>query len=237
MRYSGGIVFLFFFGASAGASPKTSACVACHGSLGGNLAQPVSEWNDSIHQQNGITCDLCHGGDASIEVGNITQLSGNEFTEVKSRAMSKSHGFIGKPSGQAMFEMCARCHPDSVARYAGSIMGKAYLEDKGGPSCVVCHQAHNNIIPAVPEVCAGCHKDTTGFTQIDPMNVTAATVNQLSQIRILLGEKKARGNRPSLAPPFPEELDPYQIGLLAFGAVGIIFLFGLVVFLVLEKEK
>ncbi len=224
------IATLVMLAPAAWAQQSGGACVACHETLGGAIGRPVSAWHGSIHEQNGITCDLCHGGNAGVSVGNVQQLSGAEFSAKKSAAMSKAHGFIGKPSGQAMFDMCAKCHPGSVARYAGSIMGKAYLGNNGGPSCVTCHHAHNNVIPEVPKVCSGCHKDTTGFTQIDPMNVTNATISQLSKIRIRVAREKTQGQRPSLAPPFPEEMDPYQIGLVAFGAVFVIFLFGLVVY-------
>ncbi|MEJ2031886.1 MAG: cytochrome c3 family protein [Deltaproteobacteria bacterium] len=219
------------------AAQTQSACIACHQALGGELARPVAKWQGSIHGQNGITCDLCHGGNAGVVVGKVEQLSGAEFAAKQSAAMSKAQGFIGKPSGQAMFDMCAQCHPDSVSRYAGSIMGKAYLDNKGGPSCVTCHHAHNNVIPAVPEVCSGCHKDTTGFAQIDPMNVTEATIARLAKIRIRLAGEKAQGTRPSLAPHVPEELESYQIGLVAFGAVIVLFLIGCVVFAILEKES
>lgn len=214
-----------------------NACIACHRSLGGSLAAPVTAWQGSIHQQNEVTCDLCHGGNAGVVVGQADQLSGSEFATRKAAAMSRAKGFIGKPSGQAMFDMCAACHPDSVARYAGSIMGKAYLDGKGGPSCATCHDAHRNTIPAVPQVCSQCHQDTTGFSRIDPMNVTDATIAQLSSIRIQLAGKKTQGARPALAPAFPEELDPYQIGLLAFGGVLVLFLIGWVLFAFLEKEK
>jgi len=213
------------------------ACVTCHLFLGGALAQPVTEWNASIHRQNDITCDLCHGGNPDIDLGDIQHLSTQEFDEKKAQAMSKSDNFIGSPAGKAMFDMCGQCHDDAVAGYANSIMGKAYLANKGGPSCVTCHNAHNNVIPAVPKVCESCHKDTAGFDQIDPMNVTEATINQLSKIRIELAEEKAKGERPQLAPAFPEDMDTYQVGLLAFGAVLLLFLIGYLVYVILEKRR
>jgi len=67
--------------------------------------------------------------------------------------------------------------------------------------------------------------------------VTDSTIAQLSKIRIRLAGEKAQGTRPALAPTVPEELDPYQIGLAAFGGVLVLFLIGCVLFAVLEKEK
>lgn len=214
-----------------------NACITCHEYLGGELAKPVSEWKGSVHRQNGITCDLCHGGDASINLADISRLSPEQFADIQARAMSKSHGFVGKPSGKGLFDLCKQCHSASVERYAASIMGKAYLANRGGPSCVKCHNAHNNIIPSVPEVCAGCHKDTTGFDQIDPMDVTESTLSALSGIRIKLAEEKTRGARPPLIPEFPEELGSFQIGFMAFGVVIVVFILGYFLYLALEKNK
>lgn len=228
-------VFLLF-GASAGGEQKNGACVSCHTFIGGELARPVAEWKGSIHQQNGITCDLCHGGDAGVDVGNVKDLGG-EFADRMSRAMSKEHGFVGKPSGKALFTLCGRCHSASVDRYTKSIMGRAYLDQKGGPSCVTCHQAHRNSMPEVPKVCESCHKDTTGFDQIDPMDVTESTVNALSGIRIKIAQEKTIGKKPPFIPEFPSELDAFQIGFLAFGAVLVLFVLGSVVYYILEKRK
>jgi hypothetical protein len=224
-------------GTGARAEQGPGACGTCHNLLGGQLARPITEWNASVHRQVGVTCESCHGGDASVDVGNVMKLTPQEFKDRSSRSMSKSRGFVGKPSGKTMFAMCARCHADSVERYASSIMGVAYLDGKGGPSCAACHNAHNNIIPAVPKVCEACHKDTAGFTRIDPMNVTEATINELSTIRIKLAEEKVKGSRPPLAPKFPEELDSYQIGFLAFAGVFVMFAVGLLIYAVLEKRR
>jgi hypothetical protein len=224
-------------GTGAHAEQGPGACGTCHSFLGGQLARPVAEWNASIHRQIGTTCESCHGGNAAVDVGNIKSLSPQEFEDRRSRSMSKSNGFIGKPSGKAMFAMCTRCHANSVDRYASSIMGMAYLDGKGGPSCVTCHNAHNNIMPAVPKVCEACHKDTTGYNRIDPMNVNEATINELSTIKIGLAEEKAKGAKPRLAPEFPEELDSYQVGLLAFAGVFVMFVIGLLVYVVLEKRR
>ena len=212
-------------------------CVACHTFLGGPLAKPVMEWHGSIHQSNGITCDLCHGGDASVEVGDVKSLGGQDFADRMSRAMSKDHAFTGKPSGKGLFDVCSRCHSQSVARYAKSIMGKAYLEGKGGPSCITCHQAHRNTMPEVPKVCESCHKDTTGFDQIDPMDVTESTVNALSGIRIKIAQEKTTGKKLPFIPEFPSDLDAFQIGFFAFGAVIVLFFIGYVVYRVLEKRE
>jgi hypothetical protein len=200
------------------------------------LGRPVKEWKVSIHQQNGITCDLCHGGNPDVDVRNIKQLTSQVFDEKKSQAMSVSRGFIGKPAGRKQFDLCGRCHSTSIDRYAKSIMGRAYLENKGGPSCVTCHQAHHNGMPEVPGVCESCHKDTAGFDQIDPMDVTESTVKALSGIRIKIAQEKTIGKEPPFIPEFPEDLGSFQIGFVAFGAVLVLFGIGYLVYVVLERR-
>lgn len=231
------MVFLVLSASASRAEQTRIACITCHKALGGFFAKPIAEWKGSIHHQNGVTCDRCHGGNAKVKVGNVRQLSPTKFAAIQSAAMSKAHGFVGKPSGRALFSMCAQCHSATVRMFASSIMGKAYLHKKGGPSCVTCHHAHRNVIPAVPKTCSKCHKDTTGFTQIDPMNVTDATIVQLSRIRIRLAREQTQGTRPSLAPRFPGEMGSYQIGLAAFGGVIFLFLIGCIVYMILEKER
>jgi len=223
-------------GASVSAEMKPSACVLCHEFMDAALGRPVKEWQGSIHQQNGITCSRCHKGNPDVDVQNIKNFTGQEFGEKMSQAMSLSYGFIGKPSGRKLFALCGQCHRTSVDRYSKSIMGKAFLENKGGPSCITCHQAHHNTMPEVPRICESCHKDTAGFDQIDPMDVTGSTVNVLSGIRIKIAQAKTMGNQPPFIPEFPVDLDAFQIGFVAFGAVLFLFCIGYIVYVVLERR-
>jgi hypothetical protein len=140
-----GMLFIFFAAGSSPADERPAACITCHAFLGGDLARPFQEWNNSIHRRNGITCDLCH--------------------------------------------------------------------------------------------CEGCHQDTSGFDRIDPMNVSAATIHELSRIRISLAEKKTKGAMPPLVADLPEDLDPSVIGLLAFAAVLVLFVIGHVIYLSLERRN
>ncbi|GBD93193.1 class III cytochrome C family protein [bacterium BMS3Abin05] len=231
-------IMLFIYPSTAHTRPESqSACITCHEFIGGDLAKPVLNWKGSIHQQNGITCDACHGGNADVKLGNIKQLSQEKFAARQALAMSKANDFIGVPTGKAMFDMCSQCHSESVDRYKNSLMGKAYLNNTGGPSCVACHRAHRNSMPDVPKDCESCHKNTTGFDQIDPMSVSRTTVISLSKIRIKIAEEKAKGKKPPLLAEFPEELGSFQIGFVAFGAVLILFLIGYLVFMILEKRR
>ncbi len=233
----GAILFLFALHAANARAQQPNACITCHEFLGGSLAEPVEKWKGSIHQQNGVTCDYCHHGNPEVDVGNIRGLSSEQFTSKQASAMSKAQGFVGIPSGQALFDVCEQCHSSSVDRYANSIMGKAYLENKGGPSCIICHNAHRNAMPEVPKTCERCHKEIAGFDRIDPMNVTQSTIAELSGIRIRLAQEKTAGNRPPLFPEFPEDLESFQIGFVAFGAVIVLLAIGYIVHMALERGR
>jgi hypothetical protein len=229
--------FFTVFPTPVQADPTPNACITCHKLLGGTAGRAFAEWNNSIHQENGVTCESCHGGNAEVDLTDIGQLTREEFAARTASAMSPTHGFVGKPAGTALFDMCRMCHSGAVERFQASIMGKAYIGKKGGPSCVTCHQAHNNEIPEIPKVCKNCHKDTTGFDRIDPMSVNEATISRLSGVRIKLAEEKAIGNEPPLLPEFPEELGSFRIGFVAFGAVVVLFVVGHVLLTILEKRK
>ncbi|MCL4557160.1 MAG: cytochrome c3 family protein [Deltaproteobacteria bacterium] len=214
---------------------KTNACLACHKVIPEEQKQNVTDcWLRSIHRQNGVTCDACHGGNPDVQVSSIKSLSNRQFDALKALSMSRSRGFIGIPSPAQMFDMCSQCHGDSVNSYKNSIMGGAYLDNKGGPSCTDCHSAHYVIIPDVPKSCEKCHKDTTGFDQIDPMNVNDATVTELSRLRIKLAEEKIKGKEPPL---FPEELGSFQIGFVAFGAIILLFIIAFIIYILIEKRR
>lgn len=224
-------VFLFISTAHA----KQNACLVCHRTLPQETVECVTDcWLRSLHKQNDVNCVACHGGDADIAIGNVKQLSPQDFNAKKSLAMSKAKGFIGIPKGKVMFDVCGKCHSDAVNMYQNSIMGVAYLDNKGGPSCTDCHSAHYVIIPDVPKTCEKCHKDTTGFDQIDPMNVNDATVTQLSKLKIKLAEEKVQGKE---MPLFPKELGSFQIGFVAFGVIIILFIIAFIIYLFIEKRR
>lgn len=184
------------------------------------MGKPVSQWFGSSHQTQGITCDQCHGGNPDLAEGDLRKLSSRQVRALSKRAMYAVPNFVGAPAGQAQFELCATCHPESTEDYAASIMGQAYLLKAGGPSCTTCHGAHRNVIPAVPESCKGCHQDTTGFERVRAMNITEVQVRELARIRVQMAEEKVVGERFL----FRHHLKSFQTALITWGLVLLLFL-------------
>jgi hypothetical protein len=197
-----------------------NSCVQCHEFIGGDMGKPVLEWYGSTHQVQGITCSLCHGGNPDLPLGNLRSLSPEERRTLSKQAMYRAPNFVGAPTGQALFDLCATCHPQSTKDYAASIMGQAYLLKSGGPSCTRCHSAHRNVIPPVPNSCKGCHRDTTGFETLQVMNISEVQVRELARLRIQSAEEKVAGKKYI----FQRHLESFQTAAVIWGVVLFLFL-------------
>ncbi len=215
------------------AQEESENCIVCHEFLGGDRALPVIEWRGSTHQIEGVTCSACHGGNPDVPLGDLSRLNSEAFRELARKSMYENDDFVARPQGEAQFELCSNCHYESVETYKNSIMGRAYLEKKGGPACVQCHGAHYNVIPEVPKVCSDCHTDVTGYDQISAMNVTEKTIDELYEIRTHMALSKVRGEEVQI---FPEELESFQIGFITIGIILLLLLIAMALYYALERR-
>ena len=103
---------------------EETVCQQCHAGQPGYLSEPIGQWEQSIHRENGISCHDCHGGDPT------------DF----GMAMSPERGFVGVPEHNEVPEFCGKCHVGVKEDYASSKHGKALT--RGGPNCVTCHGNH-----------------------------------------------------------------------------------------------
>jgi hypothetical protein len=128
---------------SVAAEQPEIVCIQCHSALPDRLGEPVKLWRGSIHAENGIACNACHGGDPKDAAN----------------AMSPARGFRGAPKEDAIPAFCGRCHVGVMIDYLASAHGKAL--GKGGPTCVTCHGNHL-VVKATLELineksCSRCH--------------------------------------------------------------------------------
>jgi predicted CXXCH cytochrome family protein len=164
---------VFMRAADAGAQklPEDNACVQCHQGLGDpRLASPAERFAQDIHLAKGILCQDCHGGDPT------------SFDPEK--AMSRSKGFIGKPTHQAIPRLCGKCHSDAdymkqfnptlrvdqLQEYYTSVHGKLLKKgDQKVATCISCHDVHRirgikdqqawTYPVKVVDTCGRCHGD------------------------------------------------------------------------------
>jgi len=209
-----------------------NACIVCHEFMGGDVGRPVTEWMGSTHQSMEILCVDCHGGDKNLKVSHLEELTPSEIRALSRKAMYEQDDFVAIPDPLQMFDMCGQCHDDGVSIYRESIMGKAYIEKKGGPSCTRCHGAHSNYMPDVPVICEDCHKDLLGFDQIESMNVTASTIDRLYEIRLDQASEKIKGGGGTI---FPEELDAFEIGFVTWGMVLFLVIVSVILYRAMER--
>jgi hypothetical protein len=130
----------------SGATPANAediVCITCHGAMPGKFGEPVKLWKRSIHQENGIACNACHGGDPKDAAN----------------AMKKERGFLGAPTYNDVPEFCGRCHVGVLKDYLSSGHGRALT--RGGPNCVICHGSHQIVKASLDLIneksCSRCH--------------------------------------------------------------------------------
>ncbi|UCG32024.1 MAG: hypothetical protein JSU68_10205 [Phycisphaerales bacterium] len=165
-----------------------NACVQCHRNLAGRSAEIVDlEWARSVHHQNNVACDGCHGGDSSARLEQFpsdeawkqaSHLARNpEFLSVQGREGT----FIGRARGRSISYFCGRCHTEIMEKHLGSPHGNF-----GDPSCLFCHgQGSHAIGPATLDIvdtrpraeggrCSPCHQ--------------ASTMKVVAEIKVVLQE-------------------------------------------------
>ena len=143
-------------------------CIECHKELEDDLLAPVETLEMDIHQQFGLSCAACHGGNPSEEDIDL----------------AKDESFKGSPNRSQIPEFCASCHSDlSYMRrfkpsirvdqldiYSTSEHGQLLKNgDTKAALCTDCHAAHGIQAAThpkswtfpwnIPETCSRCHSD------------------------------------------------------------------------------
>ena len=163
------ILLIVFFGAVfSQEGGQANTCVTCHAELDGALSSPVEQVKGSVHDQAGLSCAGCHGGDPLEEDPELS--------------MSRSKGFVGKPRPSQVPGFCAKCHSnpvfmrnfdpnypvDQYDRYRSSQHGLSLVKgDDKVATCISCHGIHDIkaasdpnsfVYPlAVADKCGECH--------------------------------------------------------------------------------
>jgi predicted CXXCH cytochrome family protein len=143
-------------------------CIECHKEMEGELLAPVETFEMDIHQQFGLSCAACHGGNPSEEDIDL----------------AKDKSFKGSPERSQIPEFCASCHSDSsyMRRFNPSIRvdqldiywtsEHGQLLKKGDTRvalCTDCHATHGIQAAThpkswtfpwnIPDTCSRCHSD------------------------------------------------------------------------------
>jgi hypothetical protein len=149
-----------------------SCSIVCHeDQLNKTTSSTYALWSISTHFLFGVTCDKCHGGNAS--------------------AISKEDAHVGLSNASIARadtpEMCGKCHSSQLSEFKTSKHFQI-LESSGemlpAPACITCHQAHSVHVLTASEIedfCSNCHNNITGINPAVPKRAEAAlsSVNEL----------------------------------------------------------
>ncbi len=172
------VVLVFAHSArSADEQTEENSCVHCHSKLpAGSFYEAKSHsWVGSIHQQHGVTCDKCHGGNPAAA------------------KEEQSHiGVLGSsnPSSSVYFKnipaTCGKCHGAEFYKFTQGLHYKMLESIGKGPDCVTCHGSMvtkvltpDNLVAA----CERCHNERMGILPYVPQKAKA--------VLLLLQESKA----------------------------------------------
>lgn len=176
--------------AGAGAADKTS-CVECHRGVktGVVASHNFADWKKSAHARAGVSCEACHGGDASAK-----DKAGAHKGVLRSSDAASRIYFTRIP------ETCGSCHAAEFDAFRQSAHFKELESSGKGPNCVTCHGSMANVVLGPRELehtCALCHRQPTqAFGARLQLDVTASMVAGLAAE---LKRAKASG-APDLAP-------------------------------------
>ncbi len=145
---------------------QKNSCLDCHGKLEAELRAPADAFNLDVHQQFGLGCADCHGGNPAQE----------------SEDLAKDKSFKGSPTRAQIPKFCASCHADAaymrsfnpnlrvdqLNQYRTSQHGQ--LLEKGDTKVAVCTDCHgrhgiqSSKYPKsmtfpwnIPQTCGRCH--------------------------------------------------------------------------------
>ncbi len=131
---------------------RSNSCVTCHATLSDPLRVSASfyEWFGSTHEQQGVGCEKCHGGNPAA------------------KEMSLAHQGVVRaalpPSTlhpRNLPQTCGACHQQVVKSFTGSQHYQTLQSSGAGPSCTTCHQHMATAVitwpPETAALCANCH--------------------------------------------------------------------------------
>jgi hypothetical protein len=148
---------LVSFGQPGYAAAEANSCEDCHSNpdflvQNKQLFDYYRQWESSIHWQEGVTCEDCHGGNAEASDKDKAHGDGVKASDPASGIYYKN-----------IPDTCGACHEEILEGFRKSNHFE-HLDTKKdepqGPTCVTCHGAINSEIlnvNSVTEACARCH--------------------------------------------------------------------------------
>ena len=192
---------------AAAAAEQDNTCEHCHQNpdflvTNRKLHKYYQEWSGSVHRQEDVTCDDCHGGDATSADKSASHGEGVSASDPSSGIYYKN-----------VVDTCGTCHEEILDGFRESDhfeqVEKKKEEDQQGPTCVTCHGSINSEIlnvNSVADACARCHNAETDNHPDNP-ETAKAVLNRFLSIHRFYRYIAIRAE-PEESRTFFQKLDP-----------------------------
>jgi len=139
---------------SVSARSAENGCITCHQQSDFYAQYPklheyYQQYLESTHKRAGVTCDHCHGGDASAD----SAMQAHAGVLPMSDKDSTVHY-------QRQPETCGQCHSDKKSQFVQSKHYAALMGQGSAPTCTTCHPAMSSrpeYRVIVLNACRNCH--------------------------------------------------------------------------------
>jgi len=177
----GVVLVLASLGFSSSAQSAENTCISCHEQPDFYAQYPklheyYQQYLVSPHQKAGVTCDVCHGGNARASTMK------NAHVGVLPMSDSASTVYYQKQP-----KTCGQCHKDKQEQFIQSKHYAALMEHRAAPTCTTCHPAMSerpDLRSIVLNACSNCHKE--GNSQDLPL-IAGQAESVFSQLNIAGG--------------------------------------------------
>lgn len=131
-----------------------NSCISCHQQSDffaqyPKLHEYYEQYLVSPHKQAGVTCDDCHGGNASA--------NSVDNAHVGVLPMSDTNSTVHY---QKQPDTCGQCHRDKRRQFVQSKHYAALMDQRAAPTCTTCHPAMSRrpeLRNIVLNACRNCH--------------------------------------------------------------------------------
>ncbi|OGQ48171.1 MAG: hypothetical protein A3H42_06850 [Deltaproteobacteria bacterium RIFCSPLOWO2_02_FULL_46_8] len=142
---------MFFAGLPCLSFAEENSCINCHQQLTDlkHVGHNYTDWKKSIHATKGVTCQSCHGGNATA-----TDPVKAHQGVLSSKDNNSSVYFQKIPA------TCGRCHTNEFQEFQKSIHYKTLNRTGRGPNCLTCHGAMATTVLSyadLDQTCSLCH--------------------------------------------------------------------------------
>jgi len=154
-RLTFGYILIFFSVAlSVSTQSAENGCINCHQQSDffaqyPKLHEYYQQYLESPHKHAGVTCDDCHGGNASA--------SSAKIAHVGVLPMSNKNSTVHY---QKQPDTCGQCHRDKRRQFVQSKHYAALMDQRAAPTCTTCHPAMSRrpeLRNIVLNACRNCH--------------------------------------------------------------------------------